>query len=247
MFLDHHCGFANTLFPQRKAAGLTRPPCRKKGRGKSLGWEFSLSSQYIHVVDDDRDVRCSISFMLSADNFQSRPFASGPDFLDNLADLPPGCVLLDIRMPELDGFAVMDELAKQGIDWPVIVMTGHGEVQTAVKAMKLGAIDFLEKPFGEDVLRGCLDRAFTLLKDRGEKAERRRDAQTKLDQLTSREAEVLRGLMVGMSNKMLARRLDISLRTVEMHRANMMDRLGVGSLAEALTLAVQAGVEPLPQ
>jgi two-component system, LuxR family, response regulator FixJ len=206
-----------------------------------------LSSQYIHVVDDDRDVRCSISFMLSADNFQSRPFASGPDFLDSLGDLQPGCVLLDIRMPELDGFAVMGELAKQGIDWPVIVMTGHGEVQTAVKAMKLGAIDFLEKPFGEDVLRGCLDRAFTLLKDRGEKAERRRAAQTKLDQLTSREAEVLRGLMVGMSNKMLARRLDISLRTIEMHRANMMDRLGVGSLAEALTLAVQAGVEPLPQ
>lgn len=206
-----------------------------------------MSSQYIHVVDDDRDVRCSISFMLSADNMQSRPFASGPDFLESLGELPPGCVLLDLRMPELDGFGVMDELARQGIDWPVIVMTGHGEVQTAVRAMKLGAIDFLEKPFGEDVLRGSLERAFSLLKDRGEKAERRRAALARLDQLTARESEVLRGLMAGMSNKMLARRLDISLRTVEMHRGNMMDRLGVGSLAEALTLAVQAGVEPLTQ
>lgn len=185
--------------------------------------------------------------MLSDDNFQSRPFASGPDFLDSVDDLSPGCVLLDIRMPELDGFGVMDELARKGIDWPVIVMTGHGEVQTAVRAMKLGAVDFLEKPFGEEVLRGCLDRAFTLLKERGEKAERRRAAQDRVDQLTGREAEVLRGLLVGMSNKMLARQLDISLRTVEMHRANMMDRMGVGSLAEALTLAVQAGVEPLPQ
>jgi two-component system response regulator FixJ len=113
--------------------------------------------------------------------------------------------------------------------------------------MKLGAVDFLEKPFGEEVLLASLQRAFVLLKDRGEKADRKRAAETRIGLLSSRENEVLRGLMSGFSNKMLARRLDISLRTVEMHRANMMDRLQVGSLAEALTLAVQAGVEPLPQ
>jgi two-component system response regulator FixJ len=207
--------------------------------------EKSLSPRYVHVVDDDRDVRCSISFMLNAAELSSRPFASGSDFLDSLSDLQPGCVLLDIRMPEIDGFQVMSELAERGIDWPVVIMTGHGEVSVAVRAMKLGAVDFIEKPFEEDVLMGSLDRAFTLLKDRGEKAERRRVAQERIAILTAREREVLQGLMAGLPNKMLARRLDISLRTVEMHRANMMDRLQVGSLAEALTLAVQAGIEPL--
>jgi two-component system response regulator FixJ len=199
------------------------------------------------VVDDDRDVRCSISFMLGAAGIQSRPFGSGADFLEGLTELQPGCVLLDIRMPDKDGFQVMADLGNSQVDWPVIVMTGHGEVSVAVRAMKLGAIDFLEKPFEEDVLLGSLDRAFGLLKDRGEKAGRRRQAQERVNLLTSREHEVLRGLMAGMPNKLLARRLDISLRTVEMHRANMMDRLGVGSLAEALTLGVQAGVEPLEQ
>lgn len=207
--------------------------------------ERSLSPRYVHVVDDDRDVRCSISFMLNAAELQSRPFASGADFLDSLGDLQPGCILLDIRMPEIDGFQVMTELAERGIGWPVVVMTGHGEVSVAVRAMKLGAVDFIEKPFEEDVLMGSLERAFVLLKDRGEKADRRRAAQERIAVLTAREREVLQGLMAGLPNKMLARRLDISLRTVEMHRANMMDRLQVSSLAEALTLAVQAGVEPL--
>ena len=201
----------------------------------------------VHVVDDDRDVRRSLSFMLGAGEFQSRPFASGQDLLENLSALQPGCVLLDIRMPEMDGFQVMEALATRGVGWPVVVMTGHGEVSVAVRAMKMGAVDFLEKPFDEALLLASLERAFVLLKDRHEKADRRRNAEERIKQLSSRENEVLRGLMAGLPNKVLARRLDISLRTVEMHRANMMDRLRVGSLAEALTLAVQAGVEPLEQ
>ena len=204
-----------------------------------------MDPRTVYVVDDDRDVRRSISFMLGASGFQSRPFGSGADLLDSLAELQPGCVLLDIRMPEMDGFQVMSALSERQIEWPAIVMTGHGEVPVAVRAMKLGAVDFLEKPFEEGVLVGSLDRAFQLLKDRGEKAGRKREAQERVGVLTAREHEVLRGLMAGMPNKLLARRLDISLRTIEMHRANMMDRLAVGSLAEALTLGVQAGVEPL--
>ncbi len=183
--------------------------------------------------------------MLGAGEFHSRPFASGRDLLDSLPDLHPGCVLLDIRMPEMDGFQVMTELAERGVEWPVVVMTGHGEVSVAVRAMKMGAVDFLEKPFDEALLLASLERAFLLLEDRREKAGRRRRAEERIGRLSSREKEVLRGLMAGLPNKVLARRLDISLRTVEMHRANMMDRLRVGSLAEALTLAVQAGVEPL--
>lgn len=203
--------------------------------------------QHVHVVDDDRDVRRSISFMLGVADLQSRPFASGADLLDSLDEIQPGAILLDIRMPEMDGFQVMAALAQRGIEWPVVVMTGHGEVSVAVQAMKLGAVDFLEKPFGEEVLLASLQRAFVLLKDRGEKGDRKRAAQARIATLSARENEVLKGLLAGFSNKMLARQLDISLRTVEMHRANMMDRLQVGSLAEALTLAVQAGVEPLAQ
>ncbi|MEA1015877.1 response regulator transcription factor [Sphingosinicella sp. LY1275] len=198
-------------------------------------------------MDDDRDVRRSISFMLGTTELKSRPFASGTDFLESLEELEPGCVLLDIRMPEVDGFQVMAELENKGIDWPVIIMTGHGEVSVAVRAMKMGAIDFIEKPFEEEVLLGSLERAFELLRDRGEKAERKRSARERISHLTTREREVLQGLMAGLPNKMLARHLDISLRTVEMHRANMMDRLQVGSLAEALTLAVQAELAPLEQ
>ena len=199
------------------------------------------------MVDDDRDVRCSISFMLNAAELRSRPFASGTDFLDSLDDLDPGCILLDVRMPEVDGFQVMAELARERVNWPVIVMTGHGEVPVAVRAMKLGAVDFIEKPFDEELLMGSLERAFALLKERDDSAERRRRGEERLAILTPRERQILQGLMAGLSNKLLARRLDISLRTVEMHRANMMDRLKVGSLAEALTIAVQAGVEPLGQ
>ncbi len=183
--------------------------------------------------------------MLGAAGIQSRPFGSGTDFLESLGELQDGCILLDIRMPEVDGFDVMNALNDRQVEWPVIAMTGHGEVPVAVRAMKLGAVDFLEKPFEEGVLLGSLERAFGLLKDRGEQAARRRQAQDRIEALSAREKEVLRGLMAGLSNKLLARRLDISLRTVEMHRANMMDRLGVSSLAEALTLGVQANVEPI--
>jgi two-component system response regulator FixJ len=204
-----------------------------------------LLQNHVYVVDDDREVRRALSFMLGTAELNSRPFGSGVDFLEALDDLKPGCILLDIRMPEVDGFHVMGELARRHVEWPVIVMTGHGEVSVAVRAMKLGAVDFIEKPFEEAVLLSSLDRAFVLLKDRGETAERKQNAQERVNALTGREKEVLQGLMAGMANKLLARRLDISLRTVEMHRANMMDRLGVKSLAEALTLAVQAGVEPL--
>lgn len=196
------------------------------------------------MVDDDRDVRRSISFMLGTAEISSYPFASGADFLEGLEGLKPGCILLDIRMPQIDGFQVMDELAARGVDWPVVVMTGHGEVPVAVRAMKLGAVDFIEKPFSEETLLACFGRGFELLAAREEEAARRRDAHARVERLTGREAEVLAHLLSGRSNKAIANALGISLRTVEMHRGNMMDRLAVGSLAEALTLAIEAGCEP---
>lgn len=199
----------------------------------------------VYIVDDDRDVRSSISFMLSTGGMQTRAFGSGLDFIDSLDHLEPGCVLLDIRMPDMDGVEVLAELRKRSIEWPVVMMTGHGEVALAVQTMKLGAIDFLEKPFQEENLRASLARAFTLIEKNQNQADRRREATSRIAALTSREREVLQGLLAGFSNKVIAHHLGISLRTAEMHRANMMQRLGTKSLAEALQLAAEAGVEPL--
>lgn len=182
--------------------------------------------------------------MLGTANLDSRPFAGGTDFLDSLGELKPGFVLLDIRMPQMDGFQVMAELTGRGIDWPVVVMTGHGEVSIAVRAMKAGALDFLEKPFSQEMLLGCISKAFAILSTREEGEQRRREARARTEALTPREGEVLRGLLAGRSNKTLAHDLGISLRTVEMHRGNMMDRLKVENLAEALAMALQAGLEP---
>ena len=203
-----------------------------------------LNSHSVYVVDDDRDVRRSLSFMLGASDIRAHPFGSGQDFIEALPDLDPGCVLLDLRMPQIDGFHVMAELTRREVDWPVIVMTGHGEVPLAVRAMKLGAVDFIEKPFSEETLLACFGNAFALLEERGEASRRRRDARERVGLLTGRETDVLRGLLAGDANKRLATRLGISLRTVEMHRGNMMERLGVDSLAQAPRLALEAGLEP---
>ena len=198
----------------------------------------------VYVIDDDRDVRRSLSFMLGAADIRSHPFGSGGDFLEALPDLEPGCILLDLRMPQMDGFQIMEALAESKIDWPVIVMTGHGEVPVAVRAMKRGAVDFIEKPFSEQALLGCFAQAFALLKNREAASRRRRDAHERAGSLTAREKEVLQSLLAGQSNKEIAQFLGISLRTVEMHRGNMMDRMQASSLTEALTLALEAGLLP---
>lgn len=122
------------------------------------------SNQFqIYIVDDDEDVRASISFMLATAGRPSQVFPGGREFLDSLDDLEPGCILIDIRMPGVDGLQVLAQMERRKIHWPAVVMTGHGEVWVAVQAMKLGAIDFLEKPFEEELLIGCLDRAAKLL------------------------------------------------------------------------------------
>jgi two-component system, LuxR family, response regulator FixJ len=183
--------------------------------------------------------------MLASDDLEAATFSGGEELIANLDRLEPGCILLDVRMPRMDGFEVMSALRQRGIDWPIIVMTGHGEVPVAVRAMKSGAIDFIEKPFGEDVLAASLERGFLLLDERSNKDQHRRSAQERISSLSGREREVLQGLLAGLPNKLVADRLGISLRTVEMHRANMMDRLRVKSLAEALTLAVQSELPAL--
>ena len=187
----------------------------------------------VHIIDDEDSVRNSIGFMLRTTGYAVRLWSSGAAFLRELRGIEPGCILLDIRMPEIDGLQVQQQINERGAAMPVIVLTGHGDVAIAVKAMRGGAIDFLEKPFEADRLLGAIDKAFERMRE-SNGASRTDAARTQLANLSAREREVLDGLAAGFPNKTIAYDLGISPRTVEVHRANLMQKLGVRSLSEAL-------------
>jgi two-component system, LuxR family, response regulator FixJ len=191
----------------------------------------------VHVIDDDESVRRSVAFMLGHEGYKILSYASGVEFLKVAKNLERGAVLLDIRMPEMDGLEVQDELTKRGIDMPVIILTGHGDVGLAVKAMRAGSVNFIEKPYEKAILLSALDEAFARLKRGYEKDMLASEAQVRLASLTGRERDVLNGLVAGYPNKTIAYDLGISPRTVEIYRANMMEKLRVRSLAEALRIA----------
>ena len=194
----------------------------------------------IHLVDDDEAIRRSAGFMLKTSGFRVQSYESGDHLLKSAASLEPGCILLDIRMPGMDGLEVQQALKERGVGLPVVIMTGHGDVTLAVQAMKAGAVDFIEKPFEKAVLLGAIDQAFSRLDRSSEARERAKEAEVQLNGLTPREREVLDGLAQGLPNKTIACDLGISPRTVEIHRANLMSKLGVKSLSEALRIAFAA-------
>ena len=197
----------------------------------------------IHVVDDDEAIRRSLSFLLKTSGFAVRLYDGGTAFLKEAGNLEPGCVLLDVRMPDIDGLAVQAKLRAKGVMIPVVIMTGHGDVDLAVAAMKGGASDFIEKPFEKAALLACIEAAMQqAFAQRGTGA-RAEEARDRLNVLTDREREVLQGLVRGLPNKTIAYDLGISPRTVEIHRANLMTKLEVRSLAEALRIAFQSGME----
>jgi two-component system response regulator FixJ len=202
-----------------------------------------VSDRIIHLVDDDEAIRRSAGFMLKTSGFKVSSFASGVELLREAKDLQPGCILLDVRMPDMDGLQVQQALQERGIGYPVIVMTGHGDVAVAVQAMKAGAVDFIEKPFEKAVLMSALEEGFSRLEQTGRSRARAEEARVRLQALTPRERDVLEGLVRGHPNKTIAYDLDISPRTVEIHRANLMSKLGVASLSEALRLAFAAGLD----
>jgi two-component system, LuxR family, response regulator FixJ len=190
----------------------------------------------VYVVDDDYMFRKSLVFYLSTRGYGARGFAGGDDFLAEAGTLAPGCVVLDMRMPDTDGLQVLGRMADMREQLPVVFMTGHGEIATAVAAMREGAFDFLEKPCEEERLLEAIEGAFAQLEqDRSAWEERRRSRQA-TDSLTQREQEVLQGLAQGRSNKIIAEALGLSVRTVEMHRSSMMHRLGVRTLSDALRI-----------
>ncbi len=197
----------------------------------------------IHLVDDEESIRRSTSFMLRTAGFDVDTYPSGAAFLERVQDAKRGCILLDVRMPEMDGIEVQAELGRRGVKLPVIVLTGHGDVGTAVAAMKGGAIDFLEKPFDRDTLLEALDRGFEQMEEGDAVIATRADAERRIAMLSPREQDVLRGLVRGHPNKTIAYDLGISPRTVEVHRANAMAKLEARSLSEALRLAFAAGLD----
>lgn len=203
-----------------------------------------VDQRLVHVVDDDHQVRAATSFLLRSLGYRSEVYADGREFLDQAA-LSEGCVLLDLRMPNLGGFEVLEELRRRGAALPVIMLSGHGDIPIAVQAMKLGAREFLEKPYEESALIEAVERAMGDNQSSRERDEQIHLASTNVAALSLRERQVLQALLGGLSNKAIARRLDLSPRTVEMHRANMMSRLKATSLAEAVRVALDAGVEPL--
>ena len=204
---------------------------------------MSDTDKAVYVVDDDDSVRRSVTFMLKTSGYFVKSYSSGEGFLKDAKGLPAGCVLLDIRMAGMDGLEVQEALREHGILFPVIVMTGHGDVPLSVRAMKAGAIDFIEKPFQKEALVSSIESGFDSLRRRDEARDMAKDAVVRLRALTPREREVLDGLARGLPNKTIGYDLGISPRTVEIHRANLMSKLGVRSLSEALRIAFAAQEE----
>lgn len=200
----------------------------------------------IYLVDDDHAVRDSLAALLTLQPaFVVRGFDSGDAFLATATTLDPGVLLLDLHMPGTNGLDVLRRLRDLAPGrFGTIVMTGDGSVTLAVQAMKAGAIDFLEKPYGATLLLATIDEAFVQLLEEDVAAAHARAAQERIAALSPRERDVLAGLIEGRGNKVIAHQLDISPRTVEIYRANLMMRLGVRSLPEALRVAFAAGLIP---
>ena len=194
----------------------------------------------VHLVDDDGAIRRSAGFMLKTSGYQVRSYESGVELLKSPGELDQGCILLDIRMPGMDGLEVQQALRDKGVTLPVIIMTGHGDVTLAVKAMKAGAIDFIEKPFEKATLLGAIEQGVKRLREVETGRDLANEAKVRLGALTPRERDVLGGLAQGLPNKTIAYDLGISPRTVEIHRANLMTKLQVRSLSEALRIAFAA-------
>ncbi|WP_340691661.1 response regulator [Hyphomonas sp.] len=199
-------------------------------------------TRLIHLIDDDEAVRHSASFMLRHAGFVVKTYADGVAFLETAQQAALGCILLDVQMPHMDGIEVQKRLNDMGVSLPVIVLTGHGDVEVAVKTMKAGAVDFVEKPYEKQTLVAALTRAFERLDARSHKDVMTEEAKGRIERLTPREKDVLVGLVDGFTNKMIAETLDISPRTVEIHRANLMEKLDAPSLSSVLRIAFAAGV-----
>lgn len=196
----------------------------------------------VYVIDDDEALRESLAFLLRTAEIDVVSYASAAAFLDALPDTKSSCVITDVRMPGLSGIDLLRRLKELKIDVPVIVITGHGDVPMAVEAMKVGAADFLEKPFDDDVLLASVHSALKRLDGETRRRSERAEVEGKLAVLSNRERDVLDGLVAGRANKQIAADLGISPRTVEIYRANLMNKMQAGSLSDLVRMALVAGI-----
>jgi len=195
-----------------------------------------MSDQLVHVVDDDPAMRDSLAFLLEAAGMQSRTYETAQALLDAAPEA--GCILTDVRMPGMSGLELVRELKRRGSALPIVVMTGHADVPMAIEAMKAGVVDFIEKPFDDDVLLAALTSALAQGEETSRLGHERAAAQARIDALSPRERDVLGGLVAGKANKVIAFDLGISPRTVEIYRANLMTKMQAGSLSELVRMAL---------
>jgi two-component system response regulator FixJ len=196
----------------------------------------------IYVIDDDEAVRQSIEFLLKTVGIAVHSFESARAFFDVLPDIDGGCIVTDVRMPEITGIDLLRRVREMKPDLPVILITGHGDVPLAVEAMKLGAADFLEKPFDDDLLIAAVRSALNQGADAAKRNAEIADINEKLAGLSNRERQVLEGLVAGKPNKVIAFDLGISPRTVEIYRANLMTKMAANSLSDLVRMAMLAGI-----
>lgn len=196
----------------------------------------------VHVIDDDADVRKAMAFLLSTAGHAVRVYDSATAFLAQLDGIQAGCIVSDVRMPGVDGLELQRRLKEGGVPLPLIIMTGHADVPLAVEAMKAGAVDFIEKPFGDEVMLRAIERALAAWQNASSEGQEAGAIRTRAATLSERERQVLSGVLAGHANKTIAYDLDISPRTVEVHRANVMSKMGAKSLSELVRMAMKAGL-----
>ncbi|WP_299880484.1 response regulator transcription factor [uncultured Cocleimonas sp.] len=194
--------------------------------------------QTVYIVDDEEPVRKALSLLTKSDGLQSRSFENAQAFLDQLSEIGPGCLLLDVCMPDMSGLELQKILHEQSFDIPVIVLTGHADIPTAVRAMKGGATDFIEKPFDSEELLRRIHQCLNGEKERQKDIEWRMQAAQKMLTLTKRERQVMQGMVEGKRNKQIADALFISFRTVELHRSSLMHKLDAGSLSDVVRISI---------
>jgi len=200
----------------------------------------------VYVIDDDEAMRDSLMFLLDSAGFEVTLFEAAQQFLDALSALSFGCVVSDVRMPGMDGIELLKQLKAARSTFPIVIMTGHGDVALAVEAMKLGAVDFLEKPFEDDRLIAMIDGAIRALEPAAKSEAVAHDIAARVASLSPRERQVMDGLIAGMSNKLIAREYDISPRTIEVYRANVMTKMQANSLSDLVRMALVSG-EPFSE
>ena len=196
----------------------------------------------VYVIDDDEAMRDSLNFLLDSADYKVTLFETAVKFLDALPGLEFGCVVSDVRMPGLDGIELLKRMKAGHSTFPIVIMTGHGDVPLAVEAMKLGAVDFLEKPFEDDRLIAMIEMAIREAEPAARSEALTQDIAARIASLSPRERQVMDGLIAGLSNKLIARDYDISPRTIEVYRANVMTKMQANSLSELVRLAMRAGL-----